>query len=207
MIDDTIRSEIANYCRSIRKPIKEKFKLFNPSEKNGKVCIIYQKISKKEINKKYMKKQTKHTHNEIRLNFYRTLITMLKNKQMSMNEMIKEMDQIPLDGVGTKKSIIANFLSGLKRAELINKPCRGVWAIDSQDSVDQILEKYQAAHEQYVEKMRKDRRTKKDKQIDNTNINNLQNLVNLFKDSKININVSGSIDVNVTVNVKLSVEK
>jgi len=80
-----------------------------------------------------------------------------------------------------------------------------MWVIDSQDSVDQILEKYQMAHEQYNETIRKNR-TKKNKQID-TNVNNLQNLINLLKDGKINVNVSGAIDVNVTVNVKLSVEK
>jgi len=34
---------------------------------------------------------------------------MLKNKQMSMNEMIKEMDQIPLDGVGTKNQLLQIF--------------------------------------------------------------------------------------------------
>jgi len=38
LIDNVICSEIANYCRSIRKPIKEKFKLFNPSEKMAK-CV------------------------------------------------------------------------------------------------------------------------------------------------------------------------
>jgi len=108
--------------------------------------------------------------------------------------------------VGQKNQLLQIF-NDLKRANLINKPQRGMWVIDSQDSVDQILEKYQAAHEQYVEKMRKDRRTKKDKQIDNTNINNLQNLINLFKDNKINVNIGGAIDVNCYINVKLNIEK
>ncbi len=198
LINEVLKSEVSDRCNMIRKGIKEKFKLYNSKEKNGEVKILY---SEKEGRK--MKEE--------KYNFLKKFVShLINNTQLKLKDVLLLMR----NESGGNENTIKNFLPVAKYCmpEFI-KTNDGIWTITPTISAHEFLAIYNQNKNSYWKRYSKQKSgTSVVKRIerDSNNIEKksfqmpLNDLVDFLKNNKIGIDVSGKVDVNITVNIKFN---
>jgi len=131
LIENILKIEISNQYNMIRKGIKEKFKLYNPKEKNGAVKVLYSKKGKTILTRKMSEEK-----NSFLKKFVKYLIG---NTELKLKDVISLMKNEP----GGNENTIKNFLTVANYCipEFI-KTNNGIWTIDPTISEDQFLAIY-----------------------------------------------------------------
>jgi len=203
LIDSSLKSDISNLCTMIKKPIKEKTRLFNTQEKHGPVKITYTRKNamKGTIN---MKNVFRVSDPKERYNFLLKLSSHIINHSLSFIELQKLMKDEPHGGSGPSENVVRNFLSTAKNVmsdKIINKNQK--WSIVKDITPEQFLEEYSSKNALYWKKYYSPKkRTVPEKTPDQTHLSSeipldsfKQMLIDFLKNPKIQVNVNVTISL------------